>query len=101
MDNNKLFQVEKTSKGYSITLSGDLTLATTAKIKSQLEAYVDKKECLNITANQVEGIDLGIYQLMQSLIWTRKQKNEETKVSITLPTELQQLTDNCGITLRY
>lgn len=101
MDNDKQFTVDKTSGGFHLTLSGDLTLSTTAKLKKLLEPYLEKKESIKICLERVEGIDLGMFQLLQTFIWTRKQKHEDVSVEMHLPEDLQQLVDTCGIILRY
>lgn len=100
MKHNKLTSVKNTDKGVEITLSGDLSLNTASAVKTELEAYINKKEPITVLVKDVEAIDLSIFQLLQSFLWTKKQRNEKVQVELSLTDDQQQLVDTCGIVIR-
>jgi ABC-type transporter Mla MlaB component len=83
-----------------LTLSGDLSLNNVKAIKDDLEAYLNKSEGVKVLVKDVDNIDLGFIQLIQSFAWTLLKSNKQTDIEMELSPDQQKLLNNAGIKLK-
>ena len=102
MDAEYTLKTKKTDQGQLLTLSGNLTLNNLSNIKQDLLPYIGtgKKGGLTIMLTDVEAIDLGIIQLLQSFVWAQKAHGISASVDMQLNAEHQQLIEGSGVTIK-
>ncbi|MGD9977385.1 MAG: hypothetical protein AB7S54_05570 [Bacteroidales bacterium] len=91
----------KGNDGLKITLSGDLSLNNIKRLKDELSAHINISKVTKIIVIDVENIDLGLIQLIQSFVWTTRKNNNQVDVELNLLPDHQKLLSQSGIKLTF
>lgn len=98
MDNN-IISIQAESGQVAIKFSGNLTLQNIAGIKTEIDKVLAKAKSLQLTASEVEDIDLSFVQLILSLKAYCKTKSISVETKFELPNESERLLAKAGLKL--
>jgi ABC-type transporter Mla MlaB component len=80
-----------------VDLQGDLSLNTIVELKDLLLDIIDKYQQFDIKISNVDTIDLGFMQLLQSFRWTAEKQKKVVELEFSLTDEQAQLLSNAGL----
>lgn len=86
----------KNEKSTTVTLEGDLSLKNMNELKKLLSQNLEKYNLFKVIVENVNTIDLGAIQLLQSFSWSASQKGKKVHFDFNLPEDHRILLERAG-----
>lgn len=87
----------KNKSSVTINLNGDLSLNKVEDLKASLIPVLDKYQTFSINVQNVENIDLGLIQLLQSFLLTASRQGKMVMFHFDLQDDYYNLFQNAGL----
>lgn len=87
----------KDDKSVAILLSGDLSLNNVDKVKTSLAQVIDNYQTFTVKVQNIDNVDLGLVQIIQSFVWSANQLGKNVKIRFDFNDDQTTLFKHAGL----